>query len=106
MKNEKNTVKFSVNGMHCKSCEMLIRDDLMDLGVSRCEIDVKSGKSAITFDESKISEASIISAIKKLGYEVWYLPKWEIIHLGGASSDKEFPILSEFKGIKLFYKKN
>ena len=34
------------------------------------------------------------------------MPKWSIIHLGGASSTAEFPILSEFKGVKLFYKKN
>lgn len=43
---------------------------------------------------------------KKKGWKVWYLPKWSIIHYGGASSTKEFPILSEFKGIKTFYRKN
>lgn len=43
---------------------------------------------------------------KKKGWKVWYLPKWKIIHYGGASSTSEFPILSEYKGIKIFYKKH
>ena len=43
---------------------------------------------------------------KKLGWEVWYLPRWSIIHYGGASSTREYPILSEYKSIKLFYKKH
>ena len=44
--------------------------------------------------------------IRQAGYEIWYLPDWSITHLGGASSTKEFPILSEYKGVKLFYKKH
>ncbi len=43
--------------------------------------------------------------IKKLGYKVMYLPEYSITHYGGASSIKEFPLLSEYKGIKIFYKK-
>lgn len=42
---------------------------------------------------------------KGKGWKVMYLPKWTIIHYGGASSTREFPILSEFKGIKIFFKK-
>lgn len=44
--------------------------------------------------------------VKKLGWKVWYLPRWKIIHYGGASSTREFPILSEYKGIKTFYRKH
>ena len=43
---------------------------------------------------------------KRKGWEVWYLPKWAIVHLGGASSASEFPILSEYKGVKIFFKKH
>jgi len=43
---------------------------------------------------------------KKKEWKVWYLPTWSITHLGGASSTSEFPILSEYKGIKIFYKKH
>lgn len=61
------------------------------------------------FDEDYFmytEEVDLCFRIKKLGKNIWYLPEWQIIHLGGASSHKEFPILSEFKSIKLFYKKN
>lgn len=43
---------------------------------------------------------------KKAGWKVIYLPRFAITHLGGASSTSEFPIVSEFNGIKLFYKKH
>jgi GT2 family glycosyltransferase len=50
-------------------------------------------------------EVDLCYRIKKLGWEIWYLPDWSIIHLGGASSTVEFPILSEYKGVKRFYRK-
>lgn len=43
---------------------------------------------------------------KNKGWKVMYNPKWSITHFGGASSIKEFPILSEYKNVKLFYKKH
>lgn len=43
---------------------------------------------------------------KKTGWKVIYNPKWSITHFGGASSIKEYPLLSEFKNVKLFYKKH
>lgn len=43
---------------------------------------------------------------KKEGWKVIYNPSWSIVHLGGASSTREFPIINEYKGIKLFYKKH
>lgn len=51
-------------------------------------------------------EMELCFRIKKAGWQVWYLPKWSIIHLGGASNTSEFAILSEYTGIKLFYKKH
>lgn len=45
--------------------------------------------------------------IRSKGYKIVYLPDWQITHLGGASSkSREFPLLSEYKSIKLFYKKH
>src|SRR3989344_1447332 len=43
---------------------------------------------------------------KKAEWKVMYLPQWSITHFGGASSTAEFPIVSEFQSIKLFYKKH
>ncbi|OGM13533.1 hypothetical protein A3A76_03590 [Candidatus Woesebacteria bacterium RIFCSPLOWO2_01_FULL_39_23] len=61
------------------------------------------------FDEDYFmytEDTDLCFRIKKYGWEVWYLPQWEITHLGGASSKSPYPILSEYAGIKLFYKKH
>jgi GT2 family glycosyltransferase len=62
-----------------------------------------------TWDESYFmyfEEIDLCYRIKRLGLETWFLPKWNIIHYGGASSKtSEFSLLSEYKGIKSFYKK-
>ena len=63
-------INLRIKGMHCKSCEMLIKEELNELGVNECNIDYKTGKAIITFEESKLSSDSIKSAIKKQGYEV------------------------------------
>ncbi len=44
---------------------------------------------------------------KQHGWKVIYNPKWSITHFGGKSSTtREFPIISEYKGVKTFYKKH
>lgn len=53
-----------------------------------------------------VEEVDLCYRIKKLGYRIWYLPKWNITHLGGASSKtSEFSLISEYEGIKKFYSK-
>lgn len=49
-------------------------------------------------------EVDFCFRVKKQGYKIMFLPEWEIIHYGGASSSQEFAILSEYRGIKIFYK--
>ena len=61
------------------------------------------------FDEDYFmytEEVDLCWRIKKKGWQVWYLPQWSIIHYGGASSTSEFALLSEYKGIKIFYGKH
>jgi len=52
-----------------------------------------------------VEETEFCYRIKEAGWDIWYLPKWSIIHYGGASEEGEFSLLSEYKGVKLFYKK-
>lgn len=63
-----------------------------------------------TFDENYFmytEDTDFCFRAKAAGWRVVYNPRWSIIHLGGKSSKtREFPILSEFKGIKTFYKKH
>jgi len=44
---------------------------------------------------------------RQKGWRVIYNPRWSIIHFGGASSKgSRFSVLSEYKNVKLFYKKH
>ncbi len=54
-----------------------------------------------------VEEVDLCFRVKKLGYQVWYYPKWSITHLGGASSKtSEFSLINEYEGVKKFYKKH
>jgi hypothetical protein len=53
-----------------------------------------------------VEETELCYRIAKSGWEIWYLPEWSIIHHGGASGGGEFSLLSEYKGVKLYYEKH
>lgn len=54
-----------------------------------------------------VEDTDICFRIKKLGYEIWYLPEWSITHFGGASSKtSEYSLVSEYEGVKKFYVKH
>lgn len=54
-----------------------------------------------------VEETDLCYRIKKEGYKVWYLPRWNITHYGGASSKaSEFSLLREYEGVKKFYRKH
>lgn len=60
---------FNVSGMHCASCSKIIEMDL-DGKVNSSNIDFKSGKATIDFDDKKISSKQIAEIITKAGYKV------------------------------------
>ena len=63
-------ISFSVKGMHCSSCELLIKDELTAItGISQVEVDHKTGKGTLTMEDGKITKELILEAIKKAGYE-------------------------------------
>ncbi|HII71392.1 TPA: heavy-metal-associated domain-containing protein [Candidatus Woesearchaeota archaeon] len=65
------TINLRILGMHCSSCEMLIRDGLEELdGVKDVQVSHKTGSATLVFDESKINENAIKSAIATEGFEV------------------------------------
>jgi GT2 family glycosyltransferase len=53
-----------------------------------------------------VEEVEYCYRTKKKGWEVVYLPQWKITHYGQVSSNSEFAMLSEFKGLKIFYEKH
>ncbi len=62
-------ITLRITGMHCPSCETLIKDVLEDEGI-KSEISWEKGTAKITFDENKISEEKIHSLISDEGYGV------------------------------------
>ncbi|OGM74512.1 copper-translocating P-type ATPase [Candidatus Woesebacteria bacterium RIFOXYB1_FULL_38_16] len=68
MKNKKNKVNFEALGMHCKSCELLIKDELANIsGVEIVSVDHKTGKGYLV-SKNEIDEALILKAISDAGY--------------------------------------
>jgi copper ion binding protein len=62
---------MNVKGMHCKSCEMLIKDSVTELdGVKKVDISLAKNTVAVEFDDTKIKEAAIKKAIENEGYKV------------------------------------
>jgi copper chaperone CopZ len=63
--------EFNVKGMHCKSCEEILKDSIGELeGVSKVSASAADGKLIVVFDEKKTNEAAIKSIVKKEGYTV------------------------------------
>lgn len=52
-----------------------------------------------------VEEVDYCFRAKEESWQVWFLPDWSIIHYGGASGTSELAILSEFRGLKIFFKK-
>ncbi len=61
-------MKFEVQGMHCKSCKMLVQDCLEELGanVVSIEVDEKKKQGKITVNTT-LDQKKIIEAIEKEG---------------------------------------
>ena len=53
-----------------------------------------------------VEEIDYAYRAKEKGWQVWFLPKWNITHYGGASGTSELATLSEYKSLKVFYKKH
>jgi Cu+-exporting ATPase len=63
------TLDIKVTGTHCPSCSMLVEMTLDDLeGVEAASCDHASGRTTVTFDETKLDEARLTEAVQAAGY--------------------------------------
>lgn len=61
--------RFNVKGMHCGSCEMLVKEDLLDIdGVVEVKADHKSGDVEVSHEGVNLDVVK--KAIEDLGYKV------------------------------------
>lgn len=61
------------------------------------------------FDEdydAYLEETDLSYRIKKQGLDIYYLPKWKIVHFGGQSYGGENSLIFELKNLNLFFKKH
>ena len=71
-----NKVTIPVKGMHCRSCEILVENNLKKItGVSRAEVNYKTGKADIFYNNNLPASDSIKKSIKNAGYDIGYKEK-------------------------------
>ncbi len=61
---------LKVEGMHCTSCETIIKEDLEDAGAKDVKVSFSKGTVSASIDENKISEKKLKQIIEKEGYKV------------------------------------
>lgn len=68
--------KFKITGMHCTSCAMSIDGELEDTeGVREANTNYAKNQTEVSFDTDKLTQETIISIIKKVGYTAQPLDK-------------------------------
>ena len=62
---------FKITGMTCSACAARIERAMKKLdGVDQATVNFAAEKLYITYNEQELSEDSIVSAIKKAGYDI------------------------------------
>ena len=66
----KQQVKFTIEGMTCEACEEHVNNELSKVsGVLTYNTSYATGSSLVTFDKSKVDAKTIETAINKTGYK-------------------------------------
>lgn len=66
-----NTKTVSIKGMHCRSCELLIEDELKNIkGVKSVDISHRTGSATIHFEGKHLNHGDVVHAVKQAGYEL------------------------------------
>jgi sulfite exporter TauE/SafE/copper chaperone CopZ len=69
--NNKKFLSIPIKGMHCRSCEILVEDNLKEVeNVSSVEVSYKTGEAKIFYDNEAPNDSEIIKIINKSGYDI------------------------------------
>lgn len=63
-------LSLKVEGMHCKSCEVLIKEELEDAGAKDVLVSASKGTVIASIDEKTITEKKVKQIIEKEGYKL------------------------------------
>lgn len=62
---------LKVQGMTCNHCVMRVQKALQAVpGVQDAMVDLQKAEAAVTFDESKVDDAKLSTAVVEAGYKV------------------------------------
>jgi copper chaperone CopZ len=66
---EDATAALTLEGMHCRSCALLIEETLVgEPGVHQATVDLDAGRAMVRFDPSTISVETLCAAVAGAGY--------------------------------------
>ncbi len=61
--------KFKVDGMHCDSCAVNIRETLEDTaGVKQANVDFSGKTAVVEFDDQTVQQQTLIKKLQDIGY--------------------------------------
>ena len=61
---------FSIKGMHCASCVVLLEQALSKVdGVSKANVNLATNKATVTYDPQKVTDENLSSAVSSAGYQ-------------------------------------
>ncbi|MCL4354824.1 heavy metal translocating P-type ATPase [Patescibacteria group bacterium] len=67
-------INFKATGMHCSSCETIIKDELMEIpGVSEVSVDAQTGQGFARASLSKVGPEMVLAGIERAGYKAQIL---------------------------------
>lgn len=76
-----NKITINITGMHCRSCEILLENELSQIaGVKKVESSYKKGVVEISYDKKKPDESEIEKAVRQVGYSIGSQNEKEIIN--------------------------
>ena len=63
------TIKFTITGMHCVNCALMIERRLKDLqGIKSVRVNFSSATGIVTYDSNVTNKSSITKYVKDIGY--------------------------------------
>lgn len=66
-----NKKQISIRGMHCRSCELLLEEELSQVsGVVKVKTNFRKGLAEIFYQNPEPNDAALAEAVKNAGYEV------------------------------------
>lgn len=69
--NNRKTVNFKINGIHCSGCALKIKQGLDTLNINHTtDVNIETGNVKVVFDAEKAGLAEIKSKIIEAGFQV------------------------------------